>query len=107
MNLLRDPFAYSTPNNFSFDHRTRLILFAGNIELNPGESSAVVGAQAEDSQQNIHPLTVEFVGKVTGRPWLTQIVVKFPDQLAVAGDLWISISLRGVPSNKAFVTMTP
>jgi uncharacterized protein (TIGR03437 family) len=105
VNLLHDPFAFTTTKNFSADHRTRIILLAGNVELNAGETSAVVTAQAEDSLNNTYPLTVEFVGKVPGYTWLTQIVVKFPDPPAAAGDFWVSISLRGVPSNKAFVTM--
>lgn len=107
VNLLRDPFAFTTKNNFSADQRTRIMLLAGNVDLNAGETSAVVTAQAEDAQNNTYPLTVEFVGQVPGYDWLTQIVMKFPDQVTLAGDYWVSISLRGVSSNKAFVTMKP
>ena len=105
VNLLHDPFAFTTTNNFSADQRTRIILLAGNIDLNAGETSAVVTAQAEDSQNNTYPLTVEFVGKVPGYDWLTQKSSRFPDQHPRPETTWVSISLRGVPSNKAFVTM--
>ena len=105
VNLVRDPFAVTNAQNF--DHRTRIILLAGNIVLNPGEDSSVVTAQAQDSQGYPYPLTVEFVGKVPGYDWLSEVVVRFPDQMTYTGDFWVSISLRGVPSNKAFVTIKP
>jgi hypothetical protein len=93
-------------NNFSADQRTRIILLAGNIDINPGETSEVITVDAEDSQNNVYRLTVEFVGRVPGQEnWLTQIVVRFPDQMVAAGDYWLRLKLRGVPSNKAIVTM--
>jgi len=39
--------------------------------------------------------------------WLTEVVIKLPNQIATTGDIWVSISLRGVPSNKVFVTLKP
>ena len=87
--------------------RARIILLAGNIVLNPGEDVSLITAQAQDSQENPYPLTVEFVGKVPGYDWLSEVVVKFPNQMTYTGDFWVSISLRGVPSNKAFVTIKP
>jgi hypothetical protein len=105
--LFRDPFGMTNPHNFSQDTRTRIILLAGNITLKAGEDATVVTAQAQDSQNHVYPLTVEFVGKVPGYEWLTEVVVKVPDQLVSAGDRWVSVSLRGVPSNQAFVTMKP
>ena len=106
VNLLRDPFSFSTTNNFSSDHLTRITVLAGNVELNAGETSAVVTAQAEDAQNNPYPLAVEYVGKVPGYDWLTQVVLKFSNQGLPAGDYRLTVSLRGAPSNKAFVTMT-
>jgi hypothetical protein len=104
VNLLRDPLAYETTNNLSTDRRTRIVLLAGNA-LKPNETSAVVTAEAQDSQNNIYPMDVEFVGKVPGQDWLTQVVVKFREPHPSAGDYWITIRLHDVPSNKAFVTM--
>jgi hypothetical protein len=105
--FLRDPFTLLASPDFSADHRRRISLFAGNIELNAGESSSVVTAQAVDAHNQPYSLAVEFVGKVPGYGWLTQVVVKLPDQLATTGDLRISISLRGVPSNQALVNIKP
>jgi hypothetical protein len=101
---LRDPFGVTNLQNFSGDHRTRIILLAGNLVL---EDSSLITAQAQDAMGNPYPLTVEFVGKVPGYDWLSEVVVRFPDQIAYTGDFWVSISLRGVASNKAFVTIKP
>jgi hypothetical protein len=107
VNFLRDPFGVTNMQNFSGDHRTRIILLAGNLVLNAGENSSVITAQAQDAGGNPYPLTVEFVGKVPGYDWLSEVVVRFPDQMVYTGDFWVSISLRDVPSNKAFVTIKP
>jgi len=104
VNLTHDPFSFTNANNFSSDHRTRITLLAGNVDLNPGD---VVTAQAEDAQSNPYPLTVEFVGKVPGYDWLTEVVVSFLEPPPGPGDFKLSISVRGVSSNKAVVTMQP
>jgi glucose/arabinose dehydrogenase len=98
---LRDPFSLSTLHNFSVDHRTRLMLFARNGRLLAGESTASVTARAEDAQLITYPLTVEFVGIVPGFDWLTQIVVRLPDNLPTNREFLVSITLRGKTSNKA------
>jgi uncharacterized protein (TIGR03437 family) len=98
---LRDPFSLATLNNFSLDQRTRLMLFARNGQLLTGESAASVTARAEDAQLITYPLTVEFVGIVPGFDWLTQIVVRLPDNLPANQEFLVSITLRGKTSNKA------
>jgi len=101
--MVRDPFALLTGNNFSLDGRRRLMLFATNLNLLPGETVSAVTAQAENSQHRIYSLPVEFVGKVPPYDWLTQVVVLLPDELA--NDVWVSINLRGVLSNKALISI--
>ena len=103
--FMRDPFPLSTSHNFSADRLTRLTLFAVNLELRAGEDLSVVAAQAEDAAHRIYPLQVEYVGKVPTFDWLTQVVVKLPDTLPSATDVWVSISLRGAVSNKALVNI--
>ena len=105
--FLRDPLPVINNLNFSLDHRTRVTLFAMNVVLNPGENSSVISAQAEDSQHVIHPLVVEFVGTVPNFDWLTQINVRLPDSLASAGEVRVSINLRGVPSNQVLFRLKP
>ncbi len=109
--MVRAPFTVAARNNFSSDQRTRLMLFARNLELMPGENSSVVKAQAEDSQGRVYPLTIEYVGKVPNFDWLTQIVIKLPDELVNTGDnpvdARVSIQLRGVMSNRATISIEP
>jgi len=102
-NFVRDYFPISTSVNFSLDQRTHVMLFASGLELMPGESISVVTAQAEDSAHRIYPLTVEYVGKISGLDWCTQVNVKLPDALIGAGNVLISVSVRGAMSNKVIV----
>jgi glucose/arabinose dehydrogenase len=98
--LVRDPFAVTNPFNFSTDQRTRLMLFGMNLDLLPGENSSAVTGRLEDASQNAFPLTVEFVGKVPGFDWLTEVVVRLPDNTPVNQTLNVSVTLRGKTSNK-------
>lgn len=103
--FVRDPFTVITERNFGTDKRTRVMLFATNTELLPGENASAITAQIENPQLGVRPLTVEYAGKVPGFNWLTQINVILPGELANAGDAWVSIRLRGVTSNKARINI--
>jgi choice-of-anchor B domain-containing protein len=98
---MREPFAVNSALNFSTDGRTRVMLFASNVNLAPGEPQTVLTAQAEDGQGRIYPLHVEFVGKFPDYELVTQVVVVLPQELANAGDVSISLNLRGTTGNKA------
>ena len=100
--LRRDPFSVFNEHNFSSDGRTRLSLFATNILARDANVSAIT-ARAEDSAHTTHQLPVEFVGITPNSLWLTTIVVRLPDSLAKAGDVQLSIAVRGVESNKALL----
>jgi uncharacterized protein (TIGR03437 family) len=71
-----------------------------HFDLLPGENASAVTVRAEDQSQNAFPLTVEFVGKVPGFDWLTQIVVRLPDNTPTDQSLFVSATLRGRTSNK-------
>jgi hypothetical protein len=101
--LVRDPFSLSNPFNFSTDQRTRLMLFGMNLDLLPNENSLAVTARLEDASLNMFPLAVEFVGKVPGFDWLSEIVVRLPDNTPVNQTLNVSVTLRGKTSNKVKV----
>ena len=103
----RGPFSISSSHNFSADGRTRIMLFAAGVELQPGETAAIVTAQAEDSQQRTFPLSVEHVGKLADVNWLTQINLRMSDEVSNLGDIMVSIRLRGVTSNKVLVNLIP
>ncbi|HXQ73347.1 MAG TPA: Calx-beta domain-containing protein, partial [Pyrinomonadaceae bacterium] len=101
---MRDPFPLTNDHYFGTDKRTRVSLFATNLELKPG---LVITAQAIDSQQIPHQLQVEFVGAVPAFAAFTQIVVKLPDGIVTAGDLQVTITVRGKTSNVVLVGVTP
>ena len=98
--LLRDPFSLTDLHNFSLDNRTRVALFAANLELLSGEDSSALTVTAEDSALNVYPLTVEFVGNVPDFDWLTEVVVRLPDNLPANQDIWVTITLHAKTSNK-------
>jgi hypothetical protein len=102
--FMRGPFSPFSNHNFSVDGRTCISLFATNIQLTDENVSAIT-AQAEDSAHKLHQLPVEYVGKTPDFPWLTTIVVRLPDELANAGDVRVSIAVRGVESNKALLSI--
>ena len=105
--LLRDSFPVIATHNLSQDRRTRVILFATDLELRQGDSISAITAQAEDAQQRIYPMVVEYVGGVPNFDRLTQVVVKMPEEIEGAGDIWVSISVRDVVSNKVRVSIKP
>ena len=102
--LFRDPFAITNPAFFGTDQRTRVALFATNITLTLG---LVVTAEAVDSQQTTHQLQVEFAGSLPGFPEITQLNVKLPDGITVAGDLQLRITVNGRTSNVVLVGVKP
>jgi hypothetical protein len=51
-------------------------------------------------------MQVEYADKVPGYE-ITMIVVRLPDGLASSGDINVSITLRGLTSNKVLVAMKP
>jgi len=101
----RGPFSTVTTPNLSPDQQTRLMLLAANVSIEAGDNAATVLAQAEDSQHRLYSLPVEYVGKVTNFDWLTQINVVLPDELRGAGDVWVSINVRGVISNRVMINI--
>ena len=105
---VRDPLPVVALNNLmqGRDPRTRVALFGINLDLLPGENASAVTAQARDSLSRNYSLNVEFVGKVTPLEWLTQVIVRLPDELAQAGDVWISIKLHGQTSNEVLFGVT-
>ena len=100
---VRDPFSVTNVVNFSLDQRTRIIFFARNVELMPGESLSSVLVQAEDSHGRNYVLPVEYVGKVPNFDWLTQVNVRLPDEFSGAGNIWIQLMVRGSAGNRTFI----
>lgn len=97
--LTGGPFLISSPINLSGDHRTRLMLFATNLDFLPGETVGSVTVRGTDSRGISYGLTVEQVRKVPNFAWLTAIFVRLPDDQTISGDMLVTLSMRGGNTN--------
>jgi uncharacterized protein GlcG (DUF336 family) len=101
---VREPFALVSPVRFGADARTRLMLFAMNLHLAPGEDASTVTADAEDASHKTYALAVEYVGTVQGQEWMSSVVVRLNEQLAAdSGDVLVRITYKGASSNRVRV----
>jgi uncharacterized protein GlcG (DUF336 family) len=101
-----EPFALTSPVRFGADARTRVMLFAMNLHLSPGEDASAVTAEAEDAARSTYALAVEHVGPVPGQEWMSSVVVRLDDRLADdLGDVLVRISYRGASSNRVRVAL--
>jgi hypothetical protein len=98
--LVRDPFPLIDPFNLSSDNRTRVMIFATNLTLGPGEDATSITARGEDPQFMTYPLTVEYAGVVPGFSWLTEVVFVMPGNFPAGQDMLVSITWHAQTSNK-------
>lgn len=99
----REPFTAVAPVLFSADNRTRVMLFAMNLQLQPGDTASSVTARAEDGARQIYTLPVEHVGPTPEQPWATSVVVRLDPAMGDLGDVLVGITYRGVSSNRVRV----
>lgn len=99
----KEPFAVITSMNLSSDQRTRVLLFATNLNLLSGETASAVTGSATDSRGNTYALVVEQVTKLADMDWLTVLTVRLPDDTTISGDLSVSVTLRGITSNNVAI----
>jgi len=93
-----EPFAKVSASNFSSDRRTRVSLFASGVN-SPSVTDIV--AEAEDSSGRRYQLTVEHVASVPGLDWMSQVIVRLPDELDGIDYVWVGLNVRGTPTNQA------
>jgi uncharacterized protein GlcG (DUF336 family) len=98
-----EPFSATSAVQWGADSRTRIMIFAMGLSLQPGEGPTAVTADAEDGAHNIHHLTVEYVGPVPDQDWVTSIILRLDDLTDDAGDVLIGISYQGTLSNRVRV----
>jgi uncharacterized protein GlcG (DUF336 family) len=96
----REPFNAAVQVRFGEDSATRIMLFAMNLQVQPGET---INADAEDATRTIHPLTVEHIDIVPDQPWASSLVIRLPQNLPHSGDVLVRITHRGVASNRVRV----
>ena len=97
-----EPFHILSLHNFATDGHTRITLFLVGVILEPADAPFVT-VQAEDSQQHVFDLPVEGTARVKNLSWMSQVTVRLPDALTAAGNLNVSVTVRGKVSNKAAI----
>ena len=95
-----DPFLVISSRNLSTDNRTRVTLFVVGVLLGPSDLP-FVSVKAEDAQQRVFDLPCEATGRVKNLAWMSQVTVRLPESLIGIGDLNVSVTVRGLVSNKA------
>ncbi len=100
-----EPFALTASVNYSPDTRTRICIFAMDLELLPGEGANAFSADVQDGNGKLYPLRVEYVGQVPNFPGITMIVVRLADDLGDVGDVLLRLNLHGMASNRVRVAI--
>ncbi len=108
--LKAEPFALTSTVNFSPDTRTRICIFAMNLELlGPygttagSEATNAFSADAQDATGKRYPLRVEHTSTVPGFPGITMIILRLADDMGDVGDVLLSLNLHGMSSNRVRV----
>jgi uncharacterized protein GlcG (DUF336 family) len=101
----REPFSTVSPVRFSADNHTRIMLFAMNLKLQPGETVSDLSVNAEDASHNVRELIVEYAGPVPDQPWATSLVVRLADGMDDLGDVLVRVRHKGVSSNRVRVAI--
>ena len=102
-----EPFGVTNAHNFSADQRTRISLFAVNLELRQGAPLTDIVAQAQTSTGQTFPLPVEYFGTVPNVSWLKQVVVKLPDEIANSNEVNVSLKTGLFVSNTVTLKVQP
>jgi uncharacterized protein GlcG (DUF336 family) len=97
----REPFAPNSEHLLGADRRTRIQIFALNLEW--GDGLAEITADAEDARRVVYQLPVENVSAVPGREWMQSITLRLPDGVGDAGDVLVRVYRKGVASNRVRV----
>lgn len=94
-----EPFALSYDYQWSGDTRTRLTLFALNVQLSPGDRPKDLTVELEDASHRIYPLTVEYLDTVPEAPEVVRIVVRLSDDLTDVGDVLVRMKYQNISSD--------
>ena len=100
-----EPFPLTASLPLSSDTRTRICIFAMDLELLPGEGANAFTSDVQDASGKIYPLQVEYVGQVPDFPGITMIVVRLSDDLGDVGDVLLRLNLHGMASNRVRVAI--
>jgi len=95
-----ETFSILALHRLSTDNRTRITFFVVGVLLGPADLPFVT-VQAEDTQQRLFDLPCEATGRVKNLSWMSQVTCRLPDELVLAGNVNVSVKVRGMVSNKA------
>ena len=95
-----EPFPLTSSVNYSSDNRTRICIFAMDLELLPGEGANAFSSDVQDGNGKIYPLRVEYVGQVPSFPGITMVAVRLSDDIGDVGDVLLRLNLHGMSSNR-------
>lgn len=107
-----EPFPLTASIPFSPDTRTRIVIFAMEVELlgtvglnDFTEGGNAFTADAQDATGKRYPLRVEYVGPVPDFPGITMIIVRLADDMGDVGDVLLALNLHGMSSNRVRVAI--
>jgi uncharacterized protein (DUF1800 family) len=111
-----EPFSTVSPYNWNADktnagdQQTRVMMFAMNLNLLPGEGANALTADAQDATGRVYPLRVEALTNplVGGAPqtWLYAVVLRLDDSMNdTLGDVLVGINLHGLSSNRVRIAV--
>lgn len=104
--LRTQPFAPTSSSYlYGTDTRTRIMLFVMNLSLAPGENLSALTAEAEDGARRRYELKVEGFNPLRGQEWLGQLTLRLNDNMGDVGDVLISLTYKGVASNRVRVAI--
>ncbi|HEY6121727.1 MAG TPA: DUF1800 family protein, partial [Pyrinomonadaceae bacterium] len=103
--LKPEPFPLTTSVKLGTDSRTRIAIFAMNLELLAGEGANAFTSDVEDATGKRYPMAVEYEGAVPDFPGITMLIVRFADDLGDVGDVLLRINLHGMASNRVRVAI--
>lgn len=103
--LKPEPFQLTASAKFSEDMRTRICVFAMNLDLLPGEGVNAFSADAQDGSGRLYKLRIEHLGQVPGFPGITMFVVRLADDMSDVGDVLLRLNLHGMASNRVRVAI--
>jgi len=102
--LMRDPFDPANIAewlNAAGDRNTRLILFAGNLQLAQGETASSVVVRLVDSANQVFDVPAEDVRLVPNFTF-TQVTFRIPDNIA-SGKCLVTVKAHGQASNSGTI----
>src|SRR3989441_11296520 len=108
--LKAGPFGLTSTVTFSNDNRTRIAIFAMNLNLLAGETAngnpTSFTADAEDASHNHYPLNVEYVDQVPGFGGIYMIILRLNDAMTNAlGEVLVGVNLHTVASNRVRIAI--